>query len=386
MKQAENGGPLTLERLRRLGIASWSLLGVIGVIVVLAGGLAALSGILIPLVVAVIIGTVLEPLTEYLVRVRVPRTLAAVIGLLVSILALIGIIAVVIWGFVDQLPEISRQLMQGWNYAVEWARSLELEASSLQRARSTFNDFAPQAGLGLLGFLSSTVYGAISFGIGSFFALFFLFFILRDGRLFPVWLARVSAQDPAAVSQVDSNVRHSLRGYFKGVAVTAVVTAPIFIIPLLILRVPLVIPILILYFFLSFLPFIGAWITGAFAVLIAFGSGGATAALIVSLSLLISNGTIQSAVSSWALGSSLKMHPVLVMLSTLIGGVIAGMLGMVLGAPLLAAVQNSIAGLRATEGTDAETVAGVAAAPDTAAPDTAEGTAPGSGTTGPTTT
>ena len=94
------------------------------------------------------------------------------------------------------------------------------------------------------------------------------------------------------------------------------------------------------------MPFLGAWITGAFAVLIAFGSGGPTAALIVAISLLVSNGTVQSAVSSWALGSSLKMHPVMVLLATLIGGVVAGIIGMVLGAPLLAAAQNSIASFR----------------------------------------
>ncbi|NHB84844.1 hypothetical protein G7085_10185 [Tessaracoccus sp. HDW20] len=45
-------------------------------------------------------------------------------------------------------------------------------------------------------------------------------------------------------------------------------------IPLLVLRVPLATSIFILYLALSFIPFLGAWITGGFAVLIAFGSGG----------------------------------------------------------------------------------------------------------------
>ena len=112
------------------------------------------------------------------------------------------------------------------------------------------------------------------------------------------------------------------------------------------MRIPLAVPIFILYFFLSFIPFIGAWLTGAFAVLIAFSTGGASAALIVSLSLLVSNGTIQSAVSSWALGSSLKIHPVAVLLATLVGGIIAGILGMILGAPLVAAAKRSVEALR----------------------------------------
>ena len=77
-------------------------------------------------------------------------------------------------------------------------------------------------------------------------------------------------------------------------------------------------------------------------MLIAFGSGGAPAALIVALSLLVSNGTIQNAVSSWALGSALKIHPVVVLLATIIGGTVAGLIGMVLGAPLVAATVRSL--------------------------------------------
>ena len=346
MNTAHHGGSKGFDRLHRIGVDSWSLLGLIALTVVIAAGIGTLSGILVPLVVAVILGTVLEPLTALLGRLRVPPVLSATIGLFVAVLAIVGILIVVVRGFIVQMPEISEQVMLGWQYAVDWARSLDIEASLLERWRSMLTDIASWAGLGLLSFLTDTVYGVISFGIGSFFALFFLFFVLRDGRFFPGWLARITGQDRAAVTQVDAQVRQALRGYFKGIAVTAVITAPIFAIPLVLLGIPLIIPILILYFFLSFVPFLGACITGAFAVLIAFGSGGPTAALIVAISLLVSNGTVQSAVSPWALGSSLKMHPVMVLLATLIGGVVAGIIGMVLGAPLLAAAQNSIASFR----------------------------------------
>ena len=95
------------------------------------------------------------------------------------------------------------------------------------------------------------------------------------------------------------------------------------------------------------IPFLGAWITGAFAVLIALGTGGPSAALIIGITFIISNGTIQSAVNSWALGSSLRLHPVAVLLATMIGGTVAGLLGMVIGAPVLAACVKSIAAIRA---------------------------------------
>jgi len=145
-------------------------------------------------------------------------------------------------------------------------------------------------------------------------------------------------------------VQQSLRGYFKGIAITTMVTAPIFMVPLLLLNVPLAGSIFILYFLLSFIPFLGAWITGAFAVLIAFGSGGAPTAAIIGITFLISNGTIQSAVSSWALGSALRIHPMVVLLSTLIGGTVAGLIGMILAPPLVAATIQSFAVVKERRG------------------------------------
>jgi predicted PurR-regulated permease PerM len=197
-----------------------------------------------------------------------------------------------------------------------------------------------------VGVASGTFSGALALAVGTFFALFFLFFVLRDGRALPGWLSRVAAWDAGVVEEVAAVVQGSLRGYFKGIGITALVTAPIFMVPLLLLRVPLAGAILILYFVLSFVPYLGAWITGAFAVLIAFGSGGTTAAAIVGITFLFSNGAIQSAVSSWALGSALRIHPLVVLLSTLIGGTVAGVLGMILAPPLVAAITKSIAVVR----------------------------------------
>lgn len=308
--------------------------------------LSAVSGILVPLVIAVVVGVVLEPLVDWLKLHGVPAVLATVLTLLLSVVVLVGTVAIVVVGFIDQWPEIQRQLTGGWNSLIQWIHTLDVDQQWLDRARSAVDDAAPRVGQGVLGAVSSTFYGAISLVMGVFFGAFFLFFVLRDGRRFTDAVARVTRSDAGTLQEIVEISRQSIRGYFRGTAVTALITAPIFMIPLLILRVPLVIPIFILYFFLSFVPFVGAWVTGAFVVLIAFGTGGVTAAAIMAVTFVISNGTIQSAVSSWALGSSLRLHPVSVLLATMIGGTIAGLIGMVLGAPLLSVAMKSAAVLR----------------------------------------
>lgn len=331
-----------IQRLRRLGAASWSLLGVIALLVVVTLGMGAISGILVPLVIAVIFGSLLEPLVVWLERRGVRHVPAAAISLLVALIGTILTAVIVVRGFLEQLPQIYRQLMVGWNSFLVWGRSLDLDVVVLEQIRSNVERSLPDVAKGVMGVVSGTFSGAVAFSLGTFFAFFLLFFMLRDLNLFPNWLARITKSDPAVLTEVAASVKQSLRGYFRGIAITSVVTAPIFMVPLLLLRIPLAIPIFVLYFVLSFIPFLGAWITGAFAVLIAFGSGGASAAAIIGITFLISNGTIQSAVSSWALGSALRIHPVVVLLATMIGGTIAGMIGMILAAPLLAATIKSV--------------------------------------------
>ncbi len=328
-------------RLLRLGRISWAALGVVALVVVVSMALGAISGILVPLIIACILGALLEPFVLWLERRGLSKVLASVTGLLVALLAAIGIGFIVVRGFLGELPQIGRQLTAGWDSLVAWGKGLDLDAFWLERIRENVERYVPEVGRGVLGVVSGTFSGALAFGLGTFFAVFFLFFVLRDLRLFPAWVARIASVDEGLAEEIADVVKGSLRGYFKGIAITAVVTAPIFMVPLLLLGLPLAVPIFILYFALSFIPFLGAWITGAFVVLIAFGSGGAPAALIMAITFLVSNGTIQSAVSSWALGSALRIHPVVVLLSTLIGGTAAGLLGMVLAAPLVASLIRS---------------------------------------------
>ncbi|MDN6566556.1 MAG: AI-2E family transporter [Actinomyces sp.] len=361
MNPAQKLRTTRLDALARAGRTSWAVLGLVALVLMGAAVASTLSGILIPLVVAALFGTVLQPLTQRLQRLGMPPALGAALGLLLTLATVCGLVAVLVWGFLAQIPQISEQLAAGWVKLESWASSQHLEVDVLERFRAALADAAPEAGMGVLSFLTRTAYGLVSLRAGSFFAMFFLFFVLKDGHLFPGWLAGVTGQDPAVVRRVDAHVRSSLYGYFRGTALTAVLTAPIFAVPLVVLRIPLVVPIMVVYFFLSLIPFAGAWITGVFAVLIAFGAGGPGAALIVAASLLVSNGTIQSAVSSWALGSSLRLHPVLVLLATLVGGAWAGILGMVLGAPLLAAVRTSLAALRAPDAVEVANGAGAGA-------------------------
>ncbi len=328
-------------KLSRWGRDSWNALGIIALAASIMIGLGAISGVVVPIAVAVILGVLLQPLVYWMEDHGVSKGWAATTALLLALLVAAALVALVVWGLIKELPEMAIQLTHGWQHFVAWVQTWDVEGVWLERLYTQVTTWAPKVGAGALGTMTSTLSSTVTFLIAAFFAVFILFYVLRDGRNFPGLVARTVGYNEGVVDQVAQVTTGALLGYFKSTAVTALITAPIFIIPVIILRVPLVIPIFLLYFFLSFIPYLGAFATGIFAVLIAFGSVGPGAALIVLITLLISNGPIQNAVLSWTMGSSLQIHAVTVLVATVVGGTIGGMIGMILGAPLAAAFLKS---------------------------------------------
>ena len=104
----------------------------------------------------------------------------------------------------------------------------------------------------------------------------------------------------------------------------------------LVLGVPAAGAIGVVNFFGSYVPYLGAFIGGAFAVLMALGEGGIGLALVILGITLAVNIVLENVLEPKLLGGSLDLHPLLVLLATSLGGLIAGMIGLILAAPALA--------------------------------------------------
>jgi predicted PurR-regulated permease PerM len=104
----------------------------------------------------------------------------------------------------------------------------------------------------------------------------------------------------------------------------------------LLIGTPLALAIGLVAFLTNYIPYFGAIIGSVFAILIALGDGGAEAALWMLVVVLIANGPLQSVVSQFAMGSSLELPPLVILVVTLAGGVVAGVVGSVFAAPFTA--------------------------------------------------
>jgi predicted PurR-regulated permease PerM len=329
-------------------VQAWLFVGIVAAAAILLSAFTALQGIIIPLILAAVGAMLFRPLVDGMEKWRVPRAVGTVLTMVLIIVAVVALVAMVVWGIVEQGSEISSAVAAGVQSIAEWLDDYEIDPEIAASAEKAVRSALPELGQGVLGALSSVFSSAIGFFVGVFFGFFILFFLLKDGQEINAWIGSHISKDAEFGGDMVADSEHSIRAYFKGTAITALATSLVVVIPMFLLGVgPLVIPVWLVYFFTSFIPYLGAWIGGAFAVIIALGTGGVETAVIVLVAVLISNGMIQSVVNSWAVGGELELHPLVVFLVTIAAGTIGGVLLMILAAPLTAIVVRTVMRLRA---------------------------------------
>jgi len=129
------------------------------------------------------------------------------------------------------------------------------------------------------------------------------------------------------------------------------------------LDVPLWGTIAVVTFVTAYVPFIGAFVSGAFAVILTLSEQGTTAAVIMLVIVLLANGLLQNIVQPIAFGATLDLNPLAVLIVTIGFGCLFGMIGLVLGAPLTSAALHISRELAAAKAAEAEE-AGERAPPD----------------------
>ena len=105
----------------------------------------------------------------------------------------------------------------------------------------------------------------------------------------------------------------------------------------LVLGVPLAGTIAVVTFVTAYVPFIGAFVSGAFAVMIALASEGTETAVVMLVIVLLANGMLQQIVQPVAFGATLDLNPLAVLIVTIAAGSLFGMIGLILAAPLTSA-------------------------------------------------
>ncbi|HCN22449.1 MAG TPA: AI-2E family transporter, partial [Arthrobacter bacterium] len=109
-----------------------------------------------------------------------------------------------------------------------------------------------------------------------------------------------------------------------------------------IIGVPLALPLSVLVFIGSFIPVVGALVTGAIAVLLALVANGPVNALIMLAIVLLVQQLESHILQPLVMGKAVALHPVAVILSVAAGSYLAGIPGALFSVPILAVANSAI--------------------------------------------
>jgi predicted PurR-regulated permease PerM len=340
-------------------VSSWLLAGFVLVVVGVIWLLDQTSTISMPVLLAGVLGAVAGPAVGWLERHRIPRMGGAILVMLGFVAVGVLVFGLVVGGISDQLSAISARLNQALDTIQGWFADLGVDRT--QEAREGVETAVPEIGSTLLRGIATGISGLSSLVFFLAFAILSTFFVLKDGPVMHRFVNRHLGVPQPVANVVTTNVAKSLRGYFVGVTIIAAFNAVLIGLAALVLGVPLAGTIAVVTFVGAYVPYVGAWVAGAFAVLIALGTEGATAALIVTIVALLANGALQQMVQPFVMGATLGLHPLVVLVVTIGGGALFGMVGLTLAAPLTSAAVRISNELRARS--DDSPVAGTAPAP-----------------------
>ncbi|WP_285116132.1 AI-2E family transporter [Leifsonia sp. fls2-241-R2A-40a] len=325
--------------MRIAGAWSWRLLLVGAVIAVVIFLVIQLKLIVIPVLIAVLLGGLLVPFKDFLLRHRWPKWLAILAVLITLVIIVGGLFYLAIWQVTREAGQLQKQSVQAFNGLQDWLTTgpLGLSHAQIGSAFSSLGKSIQQDGQVFLS-------GALSVGstlghvfAGALLVLFSTIFILIDGKGIWAWIVRVFPKNARpAVDGAGKAGWVTLRNFAKVQVLVASIDALGIGLGAFFLGLPLVIPIAVLVFLGSFIPVVGAVVTGALAIFIALVFKGWVFALIMLGVVLLVQQIEGHVLQPLIMGSAVKVHPLAVVLSVAAGSLLAGIPGALFAVPFVA--------------------------------------------------
>ena len=288
-----------------------------------------------PVILAAVLGAVAGPAVGWLERHRVPRIGGAILVLLGLVAIGVLIFCLVFGGISANSGDISTKMNQSLEKIQGWLSDVGVD--NAQSATEGAQKAAPEIRTTLLSGVAAGIEGLKSLVFFLAFAILSTLFVLKDGPVMHRFINRHLGVPEPVANIVTTNIAKSLRSYFLAVTIIAAFNAVLIGGAALILGVPLAGTIAVVTFVGAYVPFVGAWVAGGFAVLIALSTGSSSDALIMAIVALLANGMLQQMIQPFVMGATLSLNPLVVLVVTIGAGSLFGMVGLTLAAPLTSA-------------------------------------------------
>jgi predicted PurR-regulated permease PerM len=324
---------------------------VVGGIVLLGLFAKRMMVVVLPVIIALLLATLLVPGARWLEARRVPARVAAFLMVALATFVFLGLWALIIPGFVSQVPDLVDSIQEGAGQVASITRPLGVSADEARAAvDGAIADLKGQkvADQLLTGALLLTQWLAATVLI-----VVLTFFFVKDGGQLWDWVVSLFAERRReGLDEVGHRAWAALASYVQGVVLVATIDAVLIGIALVVMGIPMALPLIVLTFVAAFFPIVGSVLAGGACVLVALVASGPAAALVIGAVIVVVQQLEGNVFYPVVVGPRLRLHPVAILLALTAGGVLAGVAGAFLAIPVAAvtsAVLDYVRGRRATQ-------------------------------------
>lgn len=295
----------------------------------------SLQSIIAPVFLAMNLVIVAYPLQRWLVRVRVPRFLAAMVTVVVVLVVLIGFFGLTAWSIAELvmvIPEYTDEITATYGEALAWLSTLGVTSGFVEEQLAAFDVSTLFSTVGsLLSNVSLVLTALIT-------VIMAVFFVAMDSMSFPRRLQVTSAIRPR-FGRAMQIFAAGVRRYWVVATIFGLIVAVLDLVALWIIGVPLALVWGVLAFLTNYIPNIGFVLGLVPPALFALLTGGPVDAIWVVVVYCVINLVMQSFVQPKFTGDAVGLTPTVTFLSLVFWSSIAGALGAILAVPLTLAVK-----------------------------------------------
>ena len=318
---------------------AWRLLVIAAVVVGIIWLLGELKVVFVPILIAILLSRVLEPLASRLRQRGCRPGLAAATVLLGFIAALALVISLILPAVVDQFSGLGPTLSEAVDDLETWLvedAPVDISRDDIDRATEQLGERLSDLLRSPPGELAGAAGLLVEIPTGGLLAVFLTFFMVKDGERFVNWVRRsVPEERRELASAAASRGWAAVGAFLKGAAILGTVESIIIGLAVFLVGGELVAPIMVLTFAAAFVPILGAITAGVIAVLVTLVTAGAVPALIIAVVAIVVQQLDNDLLAPVIYGRMLQIHPSLILVGVVSGGALFGIVGTLFAVPVL---------------------------------------------------
>ena len=335
--QASSHSPLTPSWLDHLAALGWRVLVTVALGVVVLWLATVLGTVTISVLVAGIIAATFAPIAGWLRGRGWSRTKTAAAVTLGAILSITAVIVLIAVAFIPFIPEVIAAIQAAVVKVQADLAASGASSTAIADAEQQLQTWLTTHISSIVATIGSVVTVAILGGI-------LLFFLLQDGDKAWVWTIQAASDwRRERITSSGDDALQRVGGYLRGTAVLAALHAASDLVFMFLLGVPLAAPLAVLVFFGGFIPYVGGFVTTIIVLLVAYSAVGPQAAIVLFILIAITNVILNNLVRPVVYGTTVHIHPAVVLIALPAGATVAGIVGLFVAVPVVAFI-TAVAG------------------------------------------